>query len=319
MPKKGNKKVETKQTVKQSVIVKIGDKVKGKRGRPRKAKNVPVVISRPVVYTEPSPAPRLNVPTVDSIAGRIPLANTGRDALPEARKQKADEYLETNNETKVPAFIKLKPKENPYAVEVQAQKDAEEVKPNARGKGLSPIDVFNRPQEVIGVVPTANDPYIKFQKNTQDYIDVAELAGNTDKTVPDDEQAEGTLTKTAFQEKGAVGGFQVPMGEPKVRKERIDKGKPRGSYKAKQFQEGLLTGYSGARELSTTDTEMAKAGFTNKKASGNSNSFDVKFGKEMAFDSTNNNNPVLKAIDPYLDDDTPADGYMTVDSLLFEG
>lgn len=320
-----------KQQVKQSVVVNVNA---GKSKAPRARASKPVVYSDTKrIYTEPTPTPRLNVPVVDSISQRIPLAQRDSDAVPRARVQKSEEYLETDVINKAPAFVKPKKNDRPYDVEVEAQQDLEEVNPARRGLGLSSVDVFTRPRETItGVVPTANDPTIKFQKYTQDFTDVLDLAGNTNKSVPFDEQAEGTLTKTAFQEKGEVGGFQVPVGKPgrprkyptdeEARRARSEQSKQ--SYerrKEKLRAEGIAIGYAGAKELSgfstsETEREMTNQGFAHRRA--DKSAFDSAFGTEMAYDSKSNNNPVLRNIDQYMTGDAPADGTATLDPVLFE-
>ena len=208
-------------------------------------------------------------------------------------------------------------------MEVQAEKDIEEYYPNAKAPNLSDVDVFNRPKDSITVVRTQDDPAFEVLRYKGVPVEnIPTLSGNTDKVIAYDDQAEGNQEKSAMEARTQT-GFPVPTGKP--RKQRSDAGQPRGSYKERQFEKGLLTGYQGAQALSSasdTDTDakyrrqiLKAEGFAQRK--NVEGGFAGKFDNETAVMNNTNNNPVKKPLAEGYND-TPSDTNVSVDSLLFE-
>jgi hypothetical protein len=185
--KKPTTKSKSDKKVEQSVIVNVGGKGRGRKAAP---KNVGF-----------APYPTYNQPTPSSaIAKREVLVQNPIDAIiaPKAVVADPTNYLEGKApRQKIPVAVKPKKGQNPYNVEVELDKESFEIKPTAKGKGLAE-NVEQQTEVKIQVdKPKGKQAKIVIDKG-DDFVSTD--AGNTNKVISYDTQAEGTLEENA--EKG---------------------------------------------------------------------------------------------------------------------
>lgn len=202
--------------VEQSVVVNVST-AKGKgRGRP----------------SQPKPAP-----PADNIAQRQPLTNTIVNAIPADKNITPDpiKYLETNNIPNPKVAVKLKKGQNLYDVETELQQDSIQVKPNAKGKGLA-----ENVEQQTEVKIQVDKPKRKYTKKiplepVQQFVETK--AGNTDKVVSYDLEAEGTFEKNAEEGMEVKSKPSKRRGRPKKESKKLLPTPEELLAKAKKYNE----------------------------------------------------------------------------------